>query len=79
MLSPPHHHHIVARCNALNLISYLVREPLLQLQAVGILVGTFEPARVMVVLCELNCYVIWRATGQVQSVSDWSECTNVCT
>ena len=33
----------------------------------------------VVMLCELNCYVIWRATGQVQSVSDWSECTNVCT
>lgn len=33
----------------------------------------------MIVLCELNSYVIWRAIGQVQSVSDWSECTDVCT
>jgi hypothetical protein len=35
MLSPSHHHHIVARCDALNLVSDLVREPFLQLQAVG--------------------------------------------
>jgi len=39
MLPPPHDEYIVAPCDALAYIGNLVREPLLQLQPVGELVG----------------------------------------
>ena len=40
MLTLPHHHRLVARCDALDFVGNLVREPRLQLQAVGKPIGT---------------------------------------